>query len=76
MEVAERLRPLIGKYIRNLGKVQAERQRRARKHQTMSILVVGTIGYDTIETQHGGVSEALGGSASFFLRWRRAFFRR
>jgi sugar/nucleoside kinase (ribokinase family) len=32
----------------------------------MSIIVVGTIGYDTVETQHGGVTDALGGSASFF----------
>ena len=32
----------------------------------MSIVVVGTIGYDTVETNHGGVRGALGGSASFF----------
>lgn len=32
----------------------------------MSIVVVGTIGYDTVDTNHGSVSEALGGSASFF----------
>jgi sugar/nucleoside kinase (ribokinase family) len=39
----------------------------------MSIVVVGTIGYDTIETQHGGVAEALGGSASFFALAARFF---
>lgn len=39
----------------------------------MSIVVVGTIGYDTVETQHGGVSEALGGSASFFALAARFF---
>jgi sugar/nucleoside kinase (ribokinase family) len=32
----------------------------------MSIVVVGTIGYDTVETNHGSVRDALGGSASFF----------
>jgi sugar/nucleoside kinase (ribokinase family) len=39
----------------------------------MSIVVVGTIGYDTVETQHGGVAEALGGSASFFALAARFF---
>lgn len=39
----------------------------------MSIVVVGTIGYDTIETQNGGVSEALGGSASYFSLAARFF---
>ena len=39
----------------------------------MSIVVVGTIGYDTVETRHGGVSEALGGSASFFALAARFF---
>jgi sugar/nucleoside kinase (ribokinase family) len=39
----------------------------------MSIVVVGTIGYDTVETQHGGVEEALGGSASFFALAARFF---
>jgi len=39
----------------------------------MSIVVVGTIGYDTIDTQHGGVAEALGGSASFFALAARFF---
>jgi sugar/nucleoside kinase (ribokinase family) len=32
----------------------------------MSILVVGTVGYDTVETKNWKVEEALGGSASFF----------
>jgi sugar/nucleoside kinase (ribokinase family) len=39
----------------------------------MSIVVVGTIGYDTIETRHGSVSEALGGSASYFALAARFF---
>ena len=39
----------------------------------MSIVVVGTIGYDTVETQHGSVAEALGGSASFFALAARFF---
>ncbi len=39
----------------------------------MSIVVVGTIGYDTIDTNHGGVSDALGGSASFFAIASRFF---
>jgi len=39
----------------------------------MSIVVVGTIGYDTVETQHGGVEEALGGSAAFFALAARFF---
>ena len=39
----------------------------------MSIVVVGAIGYDTIETQRGGASEALGGSASFFALAARFF---
>jgi sugar/nucleoside kinase (ribokinase family) len=32
----------------------------------MSIIVVGTIGYDSIETQFGSVSDVLGGSATYF----------
>ncbi|MGH7986749.1 MAG: PfkB family carbohydrate kinase [Candidatus Binataceae bacterium] len=32
----------------------------------MSIVVVGTVAYDTVETQHGGAAEVLGGSAAFF----------
>ena len=32
----------------------------------MSIVVVGAIAYDTVETQNGSVDNALGGSASFF----------
>ncbi len=32
----------------------------------MSIVVVGSVAYDTIETNHGGVADALGGSASYF----------
>jgi sugar/nucleoside kinase (ribokinase family) len=39
----------------------------------MSIVVVGTIGYDTIDTTHGGVQDALGGSASFFSLAARFF---
>src|SRR5229473_2740088 len=39
----------------------------------MSIIVVGTIGYDRVETQHGGVTDALGGSASFFALAARFF---
>src|SRR5438552_4583216 len=39
----------------------------------MSIVVVGTIAYDTVETQHGGAIEALGGSASFFALAARFF---
>lgn len=39
----------------------------------MSIIVVGTIGYDTVETQHGSVTDALGGSASFFALAARFF---
>jgi sugar/nucleoside kinase (ribokinase family) len=32
----------------------------------MSILVVGSIGFDTVTTPHGKVEDALGGSATFF----------
>ncbi|HEV3203130.1 MAG TPA: PfkB family carbohydrate kinase [Gemmataceae bacterium] len=32
----------------------------------MSLLVVGSIAFDSIETPHGSVDDALGGSASFF----------
>lgn len=32
----------------------------------MSLLVVGTVALDTVETPHGEVREALGGSATFF----------
>ncbi len=39
----------------------------------MSIVVVGTIGYDTIDTQHGGVIDVLGGSASYFALAARFF---
>ena len=39
----------------------------------MSIVAVGTIGYDTVETQHGGVKEALGGSVSYFALAARFF---
>lgn len=39
----------------------------------MSIVVVGTVGYDTVETEHGRVDEALGGSASFFALAARFF---
>jgi sugar/nucleoside kinase (ribokinase family) len=39
----------------------------------MSIVVVGTIGYDTVDTNHGSVIDALGGSASFFALAARFF---
>src|SRR5260370_8073430 len=39
----------------------------------MSIVVVGAIGYDTVEMQHGSVNDALGGSASFFALAARFF---
>jgi len=39
----------------------------------MSIVAVGTIGYDTVETQHGSVSAALGGSVSYFALSARFF---
>ncbi len=39
----------------------------------MSIVVVGTIGYDTVDTNHGSVADALGGSASFFALAARFF---
>jgi sugar/nucleoside kinase (ribokinase family) len=39
----------------------------------MSIVAVGTIGYDTVETQHGSVSAALGGSVSYFALAARFF---
>ena len=32
----------------------------------MSLLVVGSVAFDSIETPHGNVDDALGGSASFF----------
>ena len=32
----------------------------------MSLLVVGSIAFDSVETPHGTVHDALGGSASFF----------
>ena len=32
----------------------------------MSLLVVGTIAYDSIETPHGRVENEIGGSATFF----------
>jgi sugar/nucleoside kinase (ribokinase family) len=39
----------------------------------MSIVVVGSVAYDTIETEHGGAEEALGGSASYFALAARFF---
>jgi sugar/nucleoside kinase (ribokinase family) len=39
----------------------------------MSIVVVGSVAYDTIETDHGGVVDALGGSACFFSVAARFF---
>ena len=32
----------------------------------MSLLVVGSVAFDSIETPHGNVDDALGGSASYF----------
>ena len=32
----------------------------------MSILVVGSVAYDTVHTPHGKVEDALGGSATYF----------
>ena len=32
----------------------------------MSLLVVGSLAFDSVETPHGTVTDALGGSASFF----------
>jgi sugar/nucleoside kinase (ribokinase family) len=39
----------------------------------MSIVVVGSIGYDTIETRNGSIADALGGSASYFALAARFF---
>ena len=39
----------------------------------MSLLVVGSIAFDSIETPNGGIKEALGGSASFFA-YAASFF--
>jgi len=39
----------------------------------MSIVVVGSVAYDTIETEHGNADEALGGSASYFAIAARFF---
>jgi sugar/nucleoside kinase (ribokinase family) len=39
----------------------------------MSIVAVGTVGYDTVETNRGKVDDALGGSASFFALAARFF---
>jgi sugar/nucleoside kinase (ribokinase family) len=39
----------------------------------MSILAVGTIGYDTVETRNGSVEAALGGSVSYFALAARYF---
>jgi sugar/nucleoside kinase (ribokinase family) len=39
----------------------------------MSIVVVGTVGYDTIETQNNKAVEALGGSAAYFSLAARFF---
>lgn len=39
----------------------------------MSIVVVGSVAYDTVETAHGGVTEALGGSATYFSLAARFF---
>ena len=39
----------------------------------MSIVVVGSVAYDTVETGHGNVADALGGSASYFSVAARFF---
>jgi sugar/nucleoside kinase (ribokinase family) len=39
----------------------------------MSIVVVGSVAYDSIETDHGSITDALGGSASFFSIAARFF---
>jgi sugar/nucleoside kinase (ribokinase family) len=39
----------------------------------MSIVVIGPVGYDTVETDHGNVEDALGGSALFFALAARFF---
>ena len=39
----------------------------------MSIVVVGSVAYDTVETTRGSVKEALGGSASYFAVAARFF---
>jgi sugar/nucleoside kinase (ribokinase family) len=39
----------------------------------MSIVVVGSVAYDTVETTRGSVKEALGGSASYFAFAARFF---
>ncbi len=39
----------------------------------MSIVVVGTIGYDSVETTRGAVTDALGGSAAYFALAARFF---
>jgi sugar/nucleoside kinase (ribokinase family) len=39
----------------------------------MSIVVVGSVAYDTVETANGRVSDALGGSASYFSVAARFF---
>src|ERR1700675_3165287 len=39
----------------------------------MSIVAVGTIGYDTVETQRGSMTAALGGAVSYFALAARFF---
>src|SRR5437588_11246117 len=39
----------------------------------MSIVVVGSVAYDTVETDHGSVTDALGGAASYFAVAARFF---
>src|SRR5262249_49066196 len=41
----------------------------------VSLLVVGTLAFDSIETPHGGVDDILGGSATFFA-YAASFFTR
>src|SRR4051812_18784308 len=42
------------------------RTRNSRKETRMSLVVVGTVAFDSIETPHGAANDALGGSASYF----------
>ena len=54
-DVKRDLAPIIGRYMRVAG-----------RRPDMSILVVGSVAYDTVETPFGRAERVLGGSASFF----------
>ena len=41
----------------------------------MSIVVVGTVAFDSIETPHGSAERVLGGSAAYFAMAARFFLR-